>query len=62
MKDVIHACDVIEDVAIAYGYNNINMTIPDTNCISQQVKSIVTVECMEIHSKLSDQPRLHVCY
>ena len=34
---VIHACDIIEDVAIAYGYNNIEMTIPDTNCISKQV-------------------------
>ncbi|XP_013420944.1 phenylalanine--tRNA ligase beta subunit-like [Lingula anatina] len=34
--DVIHACDIVEDVAIAYGYNNIKMTIPKTNCISQQ--------------------------
>lgn len=34
--DVIHACDVIEDVAIAYGYNNVKRTIPNTNCIAEQ--------------------------
>ncbi|XP_074654033.1 phenylalanine--tRNA ligase beta subunit-like [Tubulanus polymorphus] len=34
--DVIHACDIIEDVAIAYGYNNIKQTIPHTNCIASQ--------------------------
>lgn len=34
--DVIHACDIIEDVAIAYGYNNIVRTLPSTNTIGQQ--------------------------
>jgi len=34
--DVIHACDIIEDVAIAYGYNNVKYTIPNTNCIAEQ--------------------------
>lgn len=34
--DVIHACDVIEDVAIAYGYNNIVKTVPNTNTIANQ--------------------------
>lgn len=34
--DVIHACDIYEDVAIAYGYNNIKRTIPKTNTIGQQ--------------------------
>ena len=28
--DVLHACDVYEDVAIAYGYNNIERTVPAT--------------------------------
>ena len=31
--DVIHACDIVEDVAIAYGYNNVHRTISDTNCV-----------------------------
>ena len=28
--DVIHACDVMEDVAISYGYNNIEQIVPAT--------------------------------
>ncbi|KAJ8935954.1 hypothetical protein NQ314_012576 [Rhamnusium bicolor] len=34
--DVIHACDIYEDVAIAYGYNNIKRTLPKTNTIGHQ--------------------------
>lgn len=35
--DVIHACDVIEDVAIAYGYDNIKETIPQMYTVSSQM-------------------------
>ncbi|XP_050294141.1 phenylalanine--tRNA ligase beta subunit isoform X2 [Anthonomus grandis grandis] len=35
--DVIHACDIYEDVAIAYGYNNIKRTLPKTNTIGEQL-------------------------
>ncbi len=38
---MLHACDIIEDVAIAYGYNNIVQTIPDVNTIAQQVLGFV---------------------
>ncbi|XP_044747280.1 phenylalanine--tRNA ligase beta subunit [Coccinella septempunctata] len=31
--DVIHPCDIYEDVAIAYGYNNIHRALPNTNTI-----------------------------
>ncbi|XP_014665545.1 PREDICTED: phenylalanine--tRNA ligase beta subunit-like isoform X2 [Priapulus caudatus] len=34
--DVIHACDIIEDVAIAYGYNNIKKTIPNSGTIAAE--------------------------
>ncbi|XP_064610852.1 phenylalanine--tRNA ligase beta subunit-like [Liolophura sinensis] len=34
--DILHPCDIIEDVAIAYGYNNVPYTIPNTNCIAAQ--------------------------
>ncbi|OXB83072.1 UNVERIFIED_CONTAM: hypothetical protein H355_016636 [Colinus virginianus] len=34
--DVIHACDIVEDAAIAYGYNNIQMVIPKTYTIANQ--------------------------
>ncbi|XP_057613900.1 phenylalanine--tRNA ligase beta subunit isoform X2 [Chionomys nivalis] len=35
-SDVIHACDIVEDAAIAYGYNNIQMTLPKTYTIANQ--------------------------
>ncbi|XP_076320499.1 phenylalanine--tRNA ligase beta subunit isoform X4 [Tachypleus tridentatus] len=34
--DIIHSCDIMEDVAIAYGYNNIKMSIPHTATIAEQ--------------------------
>jgi len=35
-SDILHACDIVEDVAIAYGYNNIEKTVPNTNCTSEE--------------------------
>lgn len=49
-NDIFHACDIQEDVAIAYGYNNIKKTIPachtegraqPLNKLSDQVREIV---------------------
>lgn len=34
--DVLHPCDVYEDVAIAYGYNNIVTTFPNVNTSAKQ--------------------------
>ena len=36
-SDVLHGCDIMEDVAIAYGFNNITMTLPKTSCVAKQV-------------------------
>lgn len=36
-SDVIHACDIIEDAAMAYGFNNIARTTPRTYTIANQV-------------------------
>lgn len=36
--DVLHACDVYEDVAIAYGYNKIQKTIPNFSTIAEEVR------------------------
>ena len=41
--DVLHACDIIEDVAIAYGFNNIKMTFPKTTCVAKQVRQTTTI-------------------
>lgn len=35
-SDVLHACDIIEDLGIAYGYNNIETKFPATNCFSAE--------------------------
>ncbi|KAI4882224.1 hypothetical protein NFI96_025672 [Prochilodus magdalenae] len=35
-SDVIHACDIMEDAAIAYGFNNIKMTTPSTYTVAHQ--------------------------
>ena len=37
LTDVIHACDIIEDVAIAYGYNNVEKVIPQISTTAEQV-------------------------
>ncbi|XP_049851362.1 phenylalanine--tRNA ligase beta subunit-like [Schistocerca gregaria] len=35
--DVIHACDIVEDVAIAYGYNNVGLSVPSTATLGRQL-------------------------
>ncbi|XP_076000544.1 phenylalanine--tRNA ligase beta subunit [Genypterus blacodes] len=35
-SDVIHACDIMEDAAIAYGFNNIKRTTPRTYTVANQ--------------------------
>ena len=35
-QDILHACDILEDVGIAYGFNNIEFTAPKTLTIGQQ--------------------------
>jgi len=34
--DVLHACDIAEDLAIAYGYNSIKKVLPQTVCSGYQ--------------------------
>lgn len=42
-SDVIHACDIMEDAAIAYGFNNIVRTTPRTYTIANQVAGSASV-------------------
>lgn len=37
--DVIHPCDIYEDIAIAHGYNEIEKTIPHMSTIAAEVNS-----------------------
>ena len=34
-SDILHECDIMEDVAIAYGFNNIPETMPKTNTVAE---------------------------
>jgi phenylalanyl-tRNA synthetase beta chain len=31
--DILHACDIAEEVGIGYGFNNIEMSMPPTNVV-----------------------------
>ncbi|KZW04107.1 phenylalanyl-tRNA synthetase [Exidia glandulosa HHB12029] len=33
--DILHECDIMEDAAIAYGFNNLPRTFPPTNTVAQ---------------------------
>ena len=35
-SDILHQCDIAEDLSIAYGYNNIEKKITPTNCYGRQ--------------------------
>ena len=48
--DILHACDIFEDVAISYGYNNIIKKFP----------KVVTIGAQFSLNKLSDQIRYEV--
>lgn len=50
--DVLHECDVIEDVAIAFGFNNIPRTIPKTATTGSQLPI----------NKLTDQLRREIAH
>lgn len=41
--DVFHPVDIYEDVAIAYGYNNIIKTLPNTCTIGFQVQILTGI-------------------
>jgi phenylalanyl-tRNA synthetase beta chain len=36
-SDILHACDIVEDIGIAYGYNRIETRLPKTNTIGKQL-------------------------
>jgi len=35
--DVMHPCDIVEDIGIAFGYNNIPRVLPPTNTVGKQI-------------------------
>ncbi len=47
-SDVIHACDIMEDAAIAYGFNNITRTTPRTYTVANQVPGFCSAWFMSV--------------
>lgn len=50
--DILHECDLVEDVAVAYGFNRIKKTFPSTNTVAKghainQLSDIVRRECAQ---------------
>ena len=37
-SDILHECDIMEDAAIAYGFNNLKKTLPSTNTVAQPLE------------------------
>ncbi|KAL7076913.1 hypothetical protein ACQ4LE_004118 [Meloidogyne hapla] len=48
--DILHECDLVEDLALAYGYNNIPPLLPQSNTVAEPFNL----------NKLSDQLRLQM--
>jgi len=48
--DILHACDILEDIGISYGYNNIDLVLPQTLTIGSQFTL----------NKVSDQLRYEI--
>lgn len=48
--DILHECDIMEDAAIAYGYNNLPKSMPTTNTVAKahpvnKLSDLVRKEC-----------------
>jgi len=48
--DILHACDIMEDLAISYGYNHIHMAVP----------KVVTIGKQLMINKITDQLRYEI--
>lgn len=51
-SDILHACDIMEDVAISFNFNNIPKTMPKSNTIASPFKL----------NKLTDQLRIESAF
>ena len=48
--DILHECDIMEDVAVAYGFNNLPRSMPTTNTVAKafivnKLADILRKEC-----------------
>jgi phenylalanyl-tRNA synthetase beta subunit len=64
--DILHECDIMEDAAIAYGFNNLPKTFPPTNTVAQplaisKLSDLVRVE-WAMAGWIEVLPLILVCY
>jgi phenylalanyl-tRNA synthetase beta chain len=52
-SDILHPCDIAEDVGIAYGYNNIAKTIPSTLTVGKEQPLNLVTDLLRIESGLA---------
>ncbi|KAF8341323.1 phenylalanyl-tRNA synthetase [Cantharellus anzutake] len=50
--DILHECDIVEDAAIAYGFNNLTKTFPSTSTVAQplgvsKLSDLIRNECAQ---------------
>lgn len=52
-SDVLHACDVMEDVAIAYGFNNLKKTNPGTITAGKELPLNALTEALRVECAMT---------
>lgn len=52
-SDVLHACDVMEDVAIAYGFNNLERRVPATVTVGRELPLNQLCELLRLECAMS---------
>ena len=52
-SDILHPCDIAEDVAIAFGYNNLTETVPQTNTVGTQQPVNKLTDLLRLESALA---------
>ena len=69
--DILHECDIMEDAAIAYGYNKLPKSLPRTNTVAKpfpvnRLADVLRKECamagwIEVLSLILVRLRLKLC-
>ncbi|KAA8593744.1 hypothetical protein FQN60_004578, partial [Etheostoma spectabile] len=57
-SDVIHACDIVEDAAMAYGFNNVPHTTPRTYTVANQCSEEDVAD--KLGKKISETRAVHI--
>jgi phenylalanyl-tRNA synthetase beta chain len=45
-SDILHPCDLVEDIGIGYGFNNIQKVFPETNTVGSYMPNNVFADLL----------------